>query len=1187
MKKILTLLLSCVLIFSSMSVPVAFAATEDCTVDGITTTSGTDVNQYMMNGGLKTTDNLLYQAFPKKVFTKNSSYSSDKQHIKYGTNTGSNGQNAYTFSGSNTILNFNASFIELTNGEIDLITDNDLRLDEDVWNRSKTNSYMVIEYDLGSNVELDKFYVCWTNPTTSDKSRICGGYQLYSSTTISDLYSEANMIYSVEDNKEGINVISFPANTVGRYFAIKITKCDDGTPASYIYPRCKEIALSGERLSENYATWSGIPTNIVEDESTAPYWMNGLPATDPTNIINGITPITKTYTDANGSKPVTNGSINRFTNGIFDDSYTHTEGDLKHFTAATYMNDNTYMDIVWDLGETKSFWEAWLAYRIEPNNNPFYMVKYSLYAGNDKSTLFSNQPIITVDGNIHNVNKISFNKQSARYFAIRVIVPNSSTKHGEQNIRVSIMELSLVGIAKRSLDVMAVDTENKELEIAIEGADTKDFEGNSVELKAPATADLGKISYAFDKFTVDGKEIESVLENGYYKTSVEIQVGRKVLAIYKRTYKITTNALVVKGGTSETIENLVSPTYKKHGETYNIVSEVTKTINGVAYKLSSWNINGEVIAATENGNYSIVINDDTLIEAIYTLGGGGEYLAIFTDNGNNQLGIYSIPLDTPVSEIVTEDILKQLNSGKLFGYNFTGSWSNDLDIAHNTTVHFKPIYKQDSKTYEVKVGYEINYAKFDEKINLMSQEDNFSSWSHGDSVISTKKEISIYTPGNITLKEKTYGEGKEVTDYVTVVTSNAWDFTTDSYSSAVTANINGISEENFIECGMVFTSFADIALAGVNWDESFVLGGNNVISKELTNYPKNGCYMINLQNINLNKTRYARAYVKHIVNEQTVVTYSKSIIKITAEGENMPEQKKTDIINEYKNHPLLPLYGDNAIPFYNETYAQKIVNGSKSGNGSQIDNNPTIAPYLVECAKKCVIIFPGGGYFQRSDGGEGIHIAQEYNKNGYSAFVVRYRVGDNYSPANGYNLDAILSDGQRAVQFVRYNAKEFGINPNKIAVCGFSAGGHLSMMVSQNEHESNVVGDRIGEISNIPNAVILSYAVTTMDTGTFSTMPSILSGGDPQAKKEIVAKYSGEKNVTPKTPATFIWYGEADDAVSPTYNSVAYYNALQSAGINSEIYSYAGVKHGVGLNAGSGETAWHYRSVNFLNKVFG
>ena len=477
----------------------------------------------------------------------------------------------------------------------------------------------------------------------------------------------------------------------------------------------------------------------------------------------------------------------------------------------------------------------------------------------------------------------------------------------------------------------------------------------------------------------------------------------------------------------------------------------------------------------------------------------------------------------------------------------------------------------------MKIGDEVIKARFDEKINLSAKNENFSSWTHGDSIISTKKNDTIYTPGNITLTENTFGEGTQITDFATIVNSNAWDFTDTTYSAVVTANINGIEEEDFIGCGVLFTNFSTVALAGTDWDETFVLNGDNVIYKELNNYPKNGCYMINLQNIGLNNIRYARAYVKHSVNNEIVVSYSKSIIKIAAEGAFMAEQKKTDIIKEYSSHPLLPLYGNNPIPFYNETYAQKIVNGSNNGSGTKTDNNPTITPYIVEGAKKCVIIFPGGGYFQRTDDGEGIKIAQEYNKNGYSAFVVRYRIGDNSSPALGYNLDAILSDGQRAVQFVRYNAKELGIDPNKIAVCGFSAGGHLSMMVSQNEHETNIVGDRIGEISNIPNAVILSYAVTTMGTGTFSTIPKILSGGDSNKLTDIINKYSGELNVTAKTPSTFIWYGEADTAVSPQYNSIAYYNALQSAGIYSEKYSYSGIGHGVGLNAGSGETAWHYR----------
>ena len=299
----------------------------------------------------------------------------------------------------------------------------------------------------------------------------------------------------------------------------------------------------------------------------------------------------------------------------------------------------------------------------------------------------------------------------------------------------------------------------------------------------------------------------------------------------------------------------------------------------------------------------------------------------------------------------------------------------------------------------------------------------------------------------------------------------------------------------------------------------------------------------------------------------------------------MPEYKDTNIIERYAEHPLLPLYGDNAIPFYNALYSEKVIKYSDNGSGNQTNNNPTIAPYLVKGAKKCVIIYPGGGYFQRSDNDEGIRVAEEYNKYGISAFVVRYRIGDASIPQSGYNIDAILSDGQRAVQYVRYHAEKFGIAPNKIAVCGFSAGGHLSMMVSQNEHESNMVGDKISEVSSIPNAAVLCYAVTTLLTGTFATMPPILSGDDSTLQIEICNRYSGQLHVTCDTVPTFVWYGEEDTAVKPEYNSVAYCDALKAAGVYYELFAYKGVGHGVGLSAGSGDTAWHLRSVKFLNTV--
>lgn len=267
-------------------------------------------------------------------------------------------------------------------------------------------------------------------------------------------------------------------------------------------------------------------------------------------------------------------------------------------------------------------------------------------------------------------------------------------------------------------------------------------------------------------------------------------------------------------------------------------------------------------------------------------------------------------------------------------------------------------------------------------------------------------------------------------------------------------------------------------------------------------------------------------------------------------------------VDEIANHEKMNLWHEGNVPF----------------NIADAQNFATITPYIVEGSEKSVIIFPGGGYFQLSVIGEGKDIAQAYNEKGISAFVATYR----YQP---YNCNAILADGQRAVQFVRYFAKDFGIDPEKIAVLGFSAGGHLATMVCQHRPEKNLAGDEIFEISSVPNAVLLGYAVTTLGDGTFRTMPGIFLGEENETNSSLITKYSYEYNISEMPPA-FVFYSDLDKAVNPQKNSVAFADALKEAGKTVEIHGYSDGKHGIGLGKDfENFSTWHSDSVTFINNI--
>ena len=262
---------------------------------------------------------------------------------------------------------------------------------------------------------------------------------------------------------------------------------------------------------------------------------------------------------------------------------------------------------------------------------------------------------------------------------------------------------------------------------------------------------------------------------------------------------------------------------------------------------------------------------------------------------------------------------------------------------------------------------------------------------------------------------------------------------------------------------------------------------------------------------------------------------------------------------DIQNHKAFPLWGDEIPPY-----------GMEQG-----EVFPTVMPYLAEHSKYAVVIFPGGGYFQLSVASEGVAIAKALNTKGISAFVVTYR----YKPCDGH---AILADGMRAMQFVRYYAENFSIDKEKIALMGFSAGGHLAVTVA--EHQPNVICDDISRECATPNALLLGYPVVTLMDGTFPTMPGIFLG-EQKDDQSLLEKYS--YTYCPEViPPTFSWYSVKDTAVDYTKNAEALHRLLCELGTPSECHGFMDGAHGIGLGRDFPEYAtWLSLAVRFTDGI--
>ena len=226
-----------------------------------------------------------------------------------------------------------------------------------------------------------------------------------------------------------------------------------------------------------------------------------------------------------------------------------------------------------------------------------------------------------------------------------------------------------------------------------------------------------------------------------------------------------------------------------------------------------------------------------------------------------------------------------------------------------------------------------------------------------------------------------------------------------------------------------------------------------------------------------------------------------------------------------------------------------------------------------------VVVCPGGGYGGLAIDHEGHQVTRWLNSMGVAGFILKYR-----HRGNGFGHPAPLQDAQRALATVRSRAEEFGIQPDRIGIMGFSAGGHLASTAGTHFHTGRPdAADPLERVSCRPDFMILVYPVISF-TEPFTHRGSMhnLLGKDPDPK--LVESLSNEKQVTKDTPPTFLIHGHPDSGVPPQ-NSVAFYLALKKANVPAELHIYEKGGHGFGLGVpGTAEAtkAWPKTCENWL-----
>lgn len=257
-----------------------------------------------------------------------------------------------------------------------------------------------------------------------------------------------------------------------------------------------------------------------------------------------------------------------------------------------------------------------------------------------------------------------------------------------------------------------------------------------------------------------------------------------------------------------------------------------------------------------------------------------------------------------------------------------------------------------------------------------------------------------------------------------------------------------------------------------------------------------------------------------------------------------------------------PLYS-HGIPNYKEVVNKQ--SAVKGADGIERISKVSVPTYrffpaaMGKAPKACVVICPGGGYRILASSHEGYDIAAKFNEIGVSAFVLYYRL-----PEDSVQVEkkyAPLQDAQAALALVRENATKWNVDPNKVGIMGFSAGGHLAATAS-----THFTKDYTGILpgANVrPDFSILLYPVISVRSFGHGGSSQNLLGKNPS--EEDLHLFSNEEQVTPQTPKAFLVHAADDNAV-PLKNTLLYAEKLTANKVPVDLHVYAKGGHGFGLN---------------------